>query len=113
MSEFITIDTNPCIRCSKQSSLTVSARAYAAWVAGELIQVAFPDLSENEREALQTGICRDCWAQIFPPEPGQCSGVCMTGADVGVPEYGHLIAYAHPDCPLHGDDAIEIEEPES
>lgn len=32
--------------------------------------------------------------------PRQCNGICLTGADVGVPYSG--IAYAHPDCDLHG-----------
>lgn len=30
-----------------------------------------------------------------------CNGICMTGWDIGVPYDG--IAYAHPDCDLHGD----------
>lgn len=30
-----------------------------------------------------------------------CDGLCVTGADVGVPEYSG-VAYAHPGCPLHG-----------
>ena len=30
-----------------------------------------------------------------------CDGLCLTGADVGVPEYPG-VAYAHPGCPLHG-----------
>lgn len=29
-----------------------------------------------------------------------CNGICLSGYDVGVPEYGG-IAYAHPDCELH------------
>lgn len=30
----------------------------------------------------------------------KCNGICMTGYDVGVPYPG--IAYAHPECDLHG-----------
>lgn len=30
----------------------------------------------------------------------ECNGICLTGYDVGVPFGG--IAYAHPDCELHG-----------
>jgi len=37
----------------------------------------------------------------FYPEVG-CNGICLTPADIGLPEYGG-IAYAHPDCPEHGD----------
>lgn len=44
------------------------------------------------------------------PDPGPCSGDCLTAADVGVPEYGSLIAYPHPDCPLHGWGRIEEDE---
>jgi hypothetical protein len=40
-----------------------------------------------------------CYDDCQPPE---CNGICLTGADLGVPEYGG-IAYAHPDCPEHGD----------
>ena len=32
----------------------------------------------------------------------ECNGICLYGADLGVPEYGG-VAYAHPDCPAHGD----------
>ena len=35
-------------------------------------------------------------------EEAECNGICLTGADIGVPEYGG-VAYAHPDCPAHGD----------
>jgi hypothetical protein len=33
----------------------------------------------------------------------ECNGVCLSAADIGVPEAGDVIAYAHPDCPAHGD----------
>ena len=32
----------------------------------------------------------------------ECNGICLSAADIGVPEYPG-IAYAHPDCPEHGD----------
>lgn len=35
----------------------------------------------------------------YQAEP-RCNGICMTGYDVGVPYNG--IAYAHPECELHG-----------
>lgn len=31
---------------------------------------------------------------------GPCDGLCVSGADVGVPEFPG-IAYAHPGCPMH------------
>lgn len=33
----------------------------------------------------------------------ECNGICMTASDIGVGEYGDIVAYAHPDCPAHGD----------
>lgn len=39
----------------------------------------------------------------------ECSGACLTPADIGLPEYGG-VAYAHPDCPEHGDPQPEDSE---
>lgn len=32
-----------------------------------------------------------------------CTGRCTTATDLGMPEYGDLIAYPDPDCSLHGE----------
>ena len=39
------------------------------------------------------------------PEDIGCNGICLTPADIGLPEYSGpgVVAYAHPDCPEHGD----------
>lgn len=39
----------------------------------------------------------------------ECNGICLYGADLGVPEYGD-VAYAHPDCELHGDPLEEHDD---
>lgn len=31
---------------------------------------------------------------------GSCNGLCLTGEDIGLPS--GAIAYAHPDCEVHG-----------
>lgn len=36
------------------------------WVNGELIQVAFPYLSADQREILKTGIDSESWDRMFP-----------------------------------------------
>lgn len=41
----------------------------------------------------------------------QCNGICLSAADIGVDGYGDMIAYAHPDCPEHGDP--QDEEPDA
>ena len=38
----------------------------------------------------------------------ECNGICLTPGDIGLPEYSSAgIAYAHPDCPAHGDPAAD------
>ena len=38
-----------------------------------------------------------------PEVPAECNGICLYAADIGVPEAGNVVAYAHPDCEAHGD----------
>jgi hypothetical protein len=40
----------------------------------------------------------------------ECNGICLSAADIGVPEAGDVIAYAHPDCPEHGDPLEDQEQ---
>lgn len=110
MNEQITISRR-CPSCPTVQEVTVDKAAYESWLAGEYIQNAFPTLRMNQREILQTGICPKCWDGMRDPDdPPQCNGICLTGADVGVPEYSG-VAYAHPDCELHGDPDREEEAP--
>ena len=39
-----------------------------AWEAGALIQDVMPDLDDDEREFIKTGIIAAEWDQMFPPE---------------------------------------------
>jgi hypothetical protein len=50
----------------------------------------------------------ESWRRPLPPgeedldESADCDGMCVTAADVGVPEAGpDAVAYAHPGCPRH------------
>jgi hypothetical protein len=110
MSEQTTI-ARKCPTCPTVQTVVVDAAAHERWQAGEYIQNAFPLLTANQREILMTGICPKCWDAMReatdPDADAECSGVCLTGADVGVPFDG--IAYAHPDCPLHGESDGDIE----
>lgn len=55
----------------------------------------------------------DPWPEGWEPEPpGPCNGICLTAADIGLPEYGSMVAYGHPDCPKHGWGRIEEDEHE-
>lgn len=43
-------------------------RRYKAWAAGALIQDAFPELSDDEREFIMTGITPQEWDAEFKDE---------------------------------------------
>ena len=45
--------------------LDVTLEEYAAWRAGELIQVAMPRRNADEREFIMTGITAEEWEEMF------------------------------------------------
>ena len=57
-----------CPHCHKLQTIEVQVSQYNRWMAGENIQIAFPDLTADQREILISGICPECWDKIFPPE---------------------------------------------
>lgn len=61
----VAVTTPACMLCGKESDLRVDATRYTAWVNGELIQLAFPDMTDSEREQLKSGIHPECWEQMF------------------------------------------------
>jgi hypothetical protein len=56
-----------CVVTGKPYSLTVVTSQFVAWQRGALIQDAFPNLTDDEREILKTGITPEGWAKMFPP----------------------------------------------
>ena len=54
-----------CPFCGCANEIEVNEEDYWAWDDGMLVQDAFPYLSVNEREALISGICPDCWDSMF------------------------------------------------
>ena len=53
---------NPCPKCVGSTS------GYEAYKNDALIQNAFPELPPEERELLISGICNDCWNEMFSDE---------------------------------------------
>ena len=49
-------------------TLDVTAEEIATWKAGELIQNALPELSDEERELLISKTCDSCWNKLFPED---------------------------------------------
>ena len=54
-----------CPHCHKLQTLEVDDSQYYDWMAGKNIQRAFPNLSADQREILMSGICPECWEDIF------------------------------------------------
>lgn len=54
-----------CPICGEEHSVEVVLSEYERWENGELIQNAMPSLSATEREALISGLCPKCQAEIF------------------------------------------------
>lgn len=57
-----------CPHCGKKTSLEVKREDWEQWKLGKNVQIVFPYLSPAEREMLITGICDDCWKEIFGEE---------------------------------------------
>lgn len=57
-----------CPHCHKPHTIEVNESQYLDWMAGKNIQIAFPDLSADQRELLISGICPECWDEIFKEE---------------------------------------------
>ena len=56
---------NRCPMCQKMNSVEVYKADFEKWRNGELIQVAMPYLSADDREIIKTGICPTCWDRMF------------------------------------------------
>jgi len=57
-----------CMMCGKVVAVDCPDAGFAAWQAGELVQVAMPSLSADDREILISGICGPCFDNMFPDE---------------------------------------------
>jgi len=58
-----------CSCCAAQVEIhDVPLDGYHAWKQGELIQIALPELSAEDRELLISGTCDVCWNMLFPED---------------------------------------------
>lgn len=57
-----------CPICHKLQTIEVQVSQLNRWMAGENIQIAFSNLTPDQREILMSGICPECWKKIFPDE---------------------------------------------
>lgn len=59
------VTTIPCPSCSGIKIFTVSIVGFQGANNGTLIQRAFPEMSNDDRERLISGYCGDCWDELF------------------------------------------------
>lgn len=59
------IITNTCPFCGTESDVRVTMEGWSNYVNGALAQIAFPELSDIEREIIMSGICPECQEIIF------------------------------------------------
>ena len=57
-----------CIKCAEAKHITVGNADLDSWENGALIQDAMPYLSADEREILISGICGECFDNMFAGE---------------------------------------------
>ena len=57
--------TSPVSGITRSLEIPCTEEQMAAYKDGELIQVAFPNLTEDEREYILTGITKDEWDELF------------------------------------------------
>lgn len=65
MSYTVLFQTPECTVCHKVSEVELPVGPYEAWRAGQLIQVAFPDMSADDRELLVSGTHPPCWDALM------------------------------------------------
>ena len=57
-----------CIKCTKTETVLVKKADLIAWKKGKYIQDAMPYLAVDQRELLISGICGECFDNMFPDE---------------------------------------------
>ena len=57
-----------CIQCHQPQHIEARTADLDAWIGGELIQVAMPYLTADEREILISGVCGTCFDDMFGGE---------------------------------------------
>jgi hypothetical protein len=54
-----------CIECGDKHAISCTTEQYKRYVYGDYVQDIFPELDAGTRELLISGICNDCWDNIF------------------------------------------------
>lgn len=57
-----------CTHCGKVVEVPITEEELLSWDGHNHIQEQFPQVAPELREMLISGICPECWNEIFPPE---------------------------------------------
>jgi hypothetical protein len=60
----MTIITPSCCVCGKTTAVDVDTDRYMKWLRGMLIQSAFPEMGDDDRELLLSGTHAKCWEDL-------------------------------------------------
>lgn len=58
----------PCVQCKETQTIVTKTEGFKSYSQGQLIQNAFPDVSDSNREFMISGICPNCWDKLFGEE---------------------------------------------
>ena len=61
----IMIVKTTCPICDQEHRLAADGDEYMTWLEGTPVQLAFPKMTVEDRERLQSGTCPECWNKMF------------------------------------------------
>jgi len=63
----IRVSTPKCFHCKQYGEVVVDSDGFDKWMAGYLVQDAFPGLNLEIREQLVSGTHSECWDEMMKP----------------------------------------------
>lgn len=61
----VKLKSHPCPFCKSSTEILITENQYRQLKSGHLIQNVLTDFSADIRERFISGICPDCWKEIF------------------------------------------------
>ena len=61
-----------CFSCKKDFLVEVPEEQYNDWRQGALVQEAFPEMPVSQRELFVSGMCGECFDDMFAPKKPYC-----------------------------------------
>lgn len=55
-----------CVKCGESVLVTATGAELMAYVCGALVQDAFPNMPVDHREMFISGVCGECFREMFP-----------------------------------------------